>query len=38
MPQLPEKLRPFAAWLEKYHFWLLAAVLPPRVLRAAGGA
>ncbi len=28
MPQLPEKLRPFATWLGKYHFWLLAALLP----------
>jgi len=28
MPQLPEQIRPFVAALAKYHFWILAAIVP----------
>lgn len=28
MPQLPEQIRPFAAAVAKYHFWILAALVP----------
>ena len=28
MPQLPENIRPYVAALAKYHFWILAAIVP----------
>ncbi|MFM8735897.1 MAG: hypothetical protein ACKOC8_11965 [Pirellulales bacterium] len=28
MPQLPEQIRPYVAAIAKYHFWILAAIVP----------
>jgi hypothetical protein len=28
MPQLPEQIRPIVATIAKYHFWILAALVP----------
>ena len=28
MPQLPEQIRPYVAAIAKYHFWILAALVP----------
>ena len=28
MPQLPEQIRPYVAAVAKYHFWILAAIVP----------
>ena len=40
MPQLPEQVRPYAAALAKYHFWILAAIVPlvlvPMLLMGTG--
>jgi len=41
MVQLPESIRPAAAFVAKYHFWLLALLVPPvlgPVLMVASGA
>lgn len=32
MPQLPEQIRPYVAVLAKYHFWILAAIVPLVIL------
>lgn len=32
MPQLPEQIRPYVAALAKYHFWILAAIVPLVIL------
>jgi len=41
MPQLPEQIRPVVAALAKYHFWILAALVPlvlvPMLLMGTGG-
>ena len=41
MPQLPDSIRPYAAGLAKYHFWILAAMVPllmlPALFSANGG-
>ena len=28
MPQIPDQIRPYLAALAKYHFWILAALVP----------
>ena len=28
MPQIPEQIRPVVAAIAKYHFWILAAIVP----------
>jgi hypothetical protein len=34
MPQLPDSIRPFVSAVVKYHFWILAAILPVLLLPA----
>jgi hypothetical protein len=34
MPQLPDSIRPFVSAVVKYHFWILAAILPLLLLPA----
>jgi hypothetical protein len=34
MPQLPDSTRPFVSAVVKYHFWILAAILPVLLLPA----
>jgi hypothetical protein len=41
MPQIPEQIRPYVAALVKYHFWIIAALVPlvllPLVVQGTGG-
>ncbi|MCE9630728.1 MAG: hypothetical protein K8S94_08470 [Planctomycetia bacterium] len=41
MPQLPEQIRPYVAALVKYHFWILALIVPlvlvPLLFMGTGG-
>lgn len=40
MPQLPDQIRPYVAAVAKYHFWILAAIVPlvlvPLLLQGTG--
>ena len=38
MPQIPESIRPYVAPLAKYHFWILAAVVPLLLIPAVFAA